>query len=68
MSKETVSEKDKPFYIALILVVGFLALIFLGAVGVIWNNTAIEDYVKEISIGLIGMLGPVIGFYFKTKS
>ena len=63
-----VSERDKPFIIAIIMVVGLLAFIYLGAIGVLWNNAGIEDYVKEMSTALIAMVGTIVGFYFMKKN
>ena len=65
---EIVNERDKPFIIALVFIIGFFALLFMGAVGILWNNASIADYVKEMIVGVVGILGTIVGFYFKTKS
>lgn len=65
---KSVPESDKPFYIALIFIVGFFALILSGVLGILWNNTSIADYVKEMAVGIAGILGTIVGFYFKSKS
>ena len=68
MSAEVVNEKDKPFIIALIFTIGFFALVFFGAAGVLWNNAGIESYIKEMTTGVIGILGTIVGFYFMKKN
>jgi len=67
MSEPMVKEKDKPFIIAMCFVIGFLAFIFLGAAGVLAGNVPIENYVKDMVGGILGIVGTVVAFYFGTK-
>jgi hypothetical protein len=62
-----VNEADKPFIIAMILVCSFVALIFIGAVGVLIGNIEIIDYVYQMIGNITGIVGTILAFYFGTK-
>lgn len=61
-------EKDKPFIIAMMFIVGFFALIFVGAYGAFMNISAVGAYIDKVLVGVAGIVGTVVGYYFKSKS
>lgn len=67
-AKETVSEKDKPFIIALMFVVGFFALIFAGLLAINYGNPYMEAYIDKVLGGILSIVGTVVAFYFGTKT
>ena len=66
--KLEVSEADKPFILSLIFVIGFFVLLLFGAVGALLGNTNVTGYITSALTGVSGIVGTVVGFYFKTKS
>lgn len=67
MPEEAVNEKDKPFILALLLLAGFLGVIFGGMLAVNFGNPYMEAYVDKILATLGGAVLTVLGFYFGTK-
>ena len=68
MSVKSITERDKPFILALIFVIGFFGLLFAGVGGANYGNPYVTEYIDKVLVGVAGIVGTIIGFYFKTKS
>lgn len=64
---EVVSEKDKPFILSLIFVIGMFALLAIGAVGAFNSNSFVTEYIDKIITSVVAVVGMIVTFYFKTK-
>jgi len=68
MSEFTIKEKDKPFILALIFVIGMFALMFTGVAVAFYNAELVLDYMREIITSVVTIVGMITVFYFTTKA
>jgi len=62
-----IKEADKPFWLALIFVAIFAVMLLIGSIGAFSNNVNVTTYVDKILVGITGIVGVIVGFYFKSK-
>ena len=67
LDKNIVSEKDKPFILALIATATFILIFIFGAFGAYKGIEGLQTFADKMAMAVFGLMSTAWAWYFKTK-